>query len=461
VRPPDPRVRDRMRTFAATTHQNARVRNPIPPRWRVPLGLFLVVFVLFASTVSAKPSFDVYSADLAAWNLARTGDPVPDLASFPRLDRHPLRDVWVVQTSDGQDVIGRAPGTIAAGVPAYLVTPGGPSAVPAGMMAALLVALAVVLFQRTLRKSLGEGRATLAALLLGLTTPLWTVAADGMWPHTLTVLGILGMAWAARRESWWLVGVFGGVALWGRLHTAVICAVVGVAVALVRRRPDVALRVGLPSLVSLGLLSLWTRWMYGRWDPTSAYRVADFTDNVDDYGLDVVNHLGTWVSPDRGILVWTPLVALMMPALVRSWRTLPDWSRALLVGGLLYTFLQTTLNRFSGGDAFYGYRIGIEMLVCAAPALALSIPRMGRAARACWMPLAAVQWIFALTGAVVDTGLSVPAEDVWTRNAFFSGMAAEPRLMLLLALPGAITAVLFYRIWPDLKLESRATADVR
>lgn len=435
------------------------MRNPIPSRWRVPLGLFLVVFALYAGTVSGKPSLDVYSADLAAWNIARTGDPVPDLDRFPRLDQHPLRDVWVVQTADGRDAIGRAPGTIAAGVPAYLVTPGGPSAVPAGVMAALLVALAVVLFQRTVRRDVGEGPATLAAMVLALTTPLWTVAADGMWPHTLTVLGILGMAWAARRESWWLVGILGGVALWGRLHTAVICAVLGVTVALVRRRPDIALRVGVPSLTALGLLSVWARWMYGRWDPTSAYRVNDFTASADSYGLDVVNHLGTWVSPDRGILVWTPLVALMLPALVRSWRTLPDWSRALLVGGLVYTFLQTSLSRFSGGDTFYGYRIGIEMLVCAAPALALSIPGMGRAARACWMPLAALQWIFAFTGAVVNAGLSVAAEDVWTRNAFFSGMAAEPRLLLLLALPGAISAVLFYRIWPDLKLDARSAPD--
>ena len=48
----------------------------------------------------------------------------------------------------------------------------------------------------------------------------WSVAANGLWPHTLTVLGISGMAWAAARDRWWLVGLFGGVVVWGRLHAA-------------------------------------------------------------------------------------------------------------------------------------------------------------------------------------------------------------------------------------------------
>ncbi len=65
-----------------------------------------------------------------------------------------------------------------------------------------------------------------------------------MWTHPVTLLGIGGMAWAASRDRWWLVGLFGGVALWGRLHTALIVAILGLAVAVARRRPRIALQAG-------------------------------------------------------------------------------------------------------------------------------------------------------------------------------------------------------------------------
>ena len=39
------------------------------------------------------------------------------------------------------------------------------------------------------------------ALVLGLTTPVWAVAANALWTHTVTILGIAGMAWAASRAK--------------------------------------------------------------------------------------------------------------------------------------------------------------------------------------------------------------------------------------------------------------------
>jgi hypothetical protein len=48
----------------------------------------------------------------------------------------------------------------------------------------------------------------------------------------------------------------------------------------------------------------------------------------------VVNELGMWVSPDRGLLVWTPVMLVLLPAVVQSWRELPDWARWLPLGRL-------------------------------------------------------------------------------------------------------------------------------
>ena len=102
---------------------------------------------------------------------------------------------------------------------------------------------------------------------------------------------------------------------------------------------------------------------------------------------------------------------------MRSWRQLPDWSQSLVWGGLAYTVLQGVLNRFSGGDVFYGYRLGLEMLACATPALALSTPHMGRVARALLGPVIALQLLAISYGAVKDTAY-LPFDHAWHHNAF-------------------------------------------
>ena len=96
------------------------------------------------------------------------------------------------------------------------------------------------------------------------------MAANALWPHTVTVLGICGMAWAASRNRWWLVGMFGGIALWGRLHAAIIVAVLAVGVAVVRRQPGIVLKAGALSVAALGLVGVWTHWVFGTWIPGAA-----------------------------------------------------------------------------------------------------------------------------------------------------------------------------------------------
>jgi alpha-1,2-mannosyltransferase len=311
-----------------------------------------------------------------------------------------------------------------------------------------------VLLFVTLRSRMGEKHALLAALLFGFTTPVWTISANGMWPHTLTVFGILGMAWAADRERWWLVGLFGGVALWGRLHVAVVCAVLGLLVALWRRKPGIAVSSGLTSGAMLGLMTAWTRWMYGTWDPTAAYRVDAFTGYAEQNRLDLVNHLGFWVSPDRGILIWTPLVVVLLAALVRNWRDLPDWSGALVLAGIAYTLLQGTFNRFSGGDTFYGYRLGLEIIACLAPAMALSAHRMGKLARRSFVPVAIVQFAMIFPGATSNAYFTT-ADEVWRRNTIVVALMSEPLVFGTAFVGSLAVGVLLARIWANPALERR------
>jgi hypothetical protein len=422
---------------------------------RRPLILLAVAFLVYALTIGLELSIDVWTAHYAAWHVAQTGHGWLDVAAVPFLDDHPLRQVWVVETADGREAIGRAPGVVAAAMPAYwLLGLDDFSVLPGGVTAALLTAWSVVLVFQVLRTRLGDRQATLAAVLFGFTTPVWTVSANGMWPHTLTVLGIVGMAWAADRERWWLVGVFGGIALWGRIHVAVICAVVGILLALWRRRPAIAVAAGATSGGMLLLMCGWSQWLYGTWDPTAAYRVGEFTGYAGQNRFDVVNHLGFWVAPDRGILLWTPLVVVLLAALVRNWRDLPDWSRALVLGGLVYTLLQGTFNRFSGGDTFYGYRLGLEVLACLAPAMALSAHRMGPAARRLFVPVAVVQFAIIFPGAVSNAYFTT-ADEVWTRNTIVVALVTEPAVFGSVLLGSLAVGILLARIWANPGLEPR------
>jgi alpha-1,2-mannosyltransferase len=383
-------------------------------RWG-PLAVFGITFFVYAATISHSfVSPDVWSADFGAWHIAQTGSPWVDGLSMAPLDGNPARSQWVTQVN-GHDVITRSPGVIAASVPAYLLLGGANmTVVPAGLAAALLTSVSAVLIYLVVARRRPVPEAALVTFAFTFTTPVWSVAANGMWPHTITVLGIAGMAWAADRDRWWLAGLFGGIALWGRLHAALIVALLGLLVGLRRRDVRPVIQVGVVSGGCLALMSVWTYWMYDKWNPTSSYNASPYME-YDHFSI--VNQLGMWVSPDKGFLIWTPVVLLLLPALIRSWRDIPDWSRALVYGGLAYTVLQAALNRFSGGETFYGYRLTLEMLTCLAPALSFSIPHMGTTARRLSGPVLAVQFLAIATGSVADGGF-VGDSQRWTTNSF-------------------------------------------
>jgi alpha-1,2-mannosyltransferase len=414
--------------------------------WLAPALLFLVFFCIYALTIShARLSYDVYGANWTSWHLVNTGNPWIDGTPVPYIqDHHGPIKILIVTAQNGHTAFGRFPGVVAAGLPAYLVARGsGMSTVPGGLSAALLTAGTVTLMFLALRRHLRVRDAWLATAVFGLATPVWSVAANGVWTHTVTLLGIAGMAWASTTRRWWWVGIFGGIALWGRLHAVLIVAVLGLMLGRQRRDGAIVVRIALASGAFLVGYCAWVRWMYGTWSPTGVYGASgsEIVDGGSQYHFSVVNQLGMWVAPDRGILVWTPVVLLLVPALVRSWRTLPDWSRSLLVGGLVYTVIESALNTFTGGDAFYGYRYGLEMLACATPALALSARRMGPVAGRLMGPVLGVELLAFSLGATSDT-LYLLEDQVWRDNAFVHAIdrigVAGWVLVVLFAVGGAL-----------------------
>ena len=428
---------------------------------RTTLRLGLVLFVLTATVYVATAGYqrvhiDVLSADVGAWRMAVTGKPTIDGLDTTSINRTSVELFTTVH--DGHTVVARSPGVIAAGVPSYalrqLMTGAGAEAgdfttVPPTVTAALLTALSVLLMWGALLRLTSRRTASAAALVLAFATPVWSVAADGMWTHTLTVLGICGMAYGAARDQWLLVGLFGGVGVWGRPHTALIAGAVALACAWAQRRPDVLLRVAVPGAVLTAGASVWTYWLYGRWTPSGGYAPtpylsrgagAQYEFNRTVEGL-LGNEAALWVALDRGILVWTPLVLVLAPLVVRSWPQQPTWVRALLVAGIAYTLFQGAVAPFHGGDGIYGYRHGLEFLACAAPALTVAAVRAGPRLRGLLAVVTGVQLAAFTLGGVLNRP-TLTCGHQWSDNAFWSALREVPQLWPGLLLVVGLTVLL-------------------
>lgn len=433
------------------------------PTWVSPVIAFLGFAVVYALTIShGRISYDVYGANWMSWHLAHTGLPWIDGSPIPYLHGHGPIQILIVTGQNGHTAFGRFPGVVAAAVPAYAIAHGGMSTVPGGLSAAVVTAGSVTLMFLALRHHLREREAWLATTVFGLATPVWSVSADAMWPHTITVFGIAGMAWASTTRRWWWVGAFGGIALWGRLNAALVVAVLGLLLSWRRRDLGVLIRIGSASGVLLLGYCAWVHWVYGTWNPTAAYGQSggELVDGSAQYHFSLVNQLGMWIAPDRGILVWTPVILLLLPALARSWRSLPDWSQSLVVSGLAYTLVESALNTFTGGYAFYGYRYGLEMLACATPALSLSAPRMGRLAKRLLGPVLGVQLLAFLLGSAGD-GIYLSDRTVWRENTFVHAIAGIGAAgWILVALFAALGVFASIR-WQRAEMSPKAHQDVQ
>lgn len=407
--------------------------------WALAL-LWLAVAVVYAATASSSwKTPDTASAEVGAWAIATSGTPwVDGLQSDSYVlsvdaeeadlgERRRLVLFSTVNDSNGHAVIGRSPGVIAAGVPAYWMAGrlgmGSPaddiSPVPGALTGAALAATTVLLLGLALRGLVHTRLLVGALLVLALATPYWSVLGDALWSHGVTTLGIAGMAWAARNERWWLVGVFGGVGLWGRLHVAVIVAVLGVGLAMWRRRPTIALRVAAASLPFLAGVFVWGRWVYGRWDLYAAsggYAQATGAENpADDRATGLLgvlgNELGYLVAPDAGLLTWTPVLLVLVPTVVRSWSSTPDWTRVLATGGITYLVAQGLLNNFDGGTGFWGNRLGLETLTCLVPLVVCSLAQLRVRERVVALVVLSYQAGVILLGAVFN--LAHRQGDAW------------------------------------------------
>lgn len=444
------------------SHPGGRRGAPSVPRWFTPLAVFVLALACYVPSASGfYANWDAYASSLSAWRIATTGQPWMDGVDFDALTG--LRDPSVWQSEvDGHVVTTRMYGPILAAVPFYLgASPEETSfsIFRGGVAAATFVAAAVTLLFLAVRRHVGETTALVGVAVFAFATPAWSVAANALWTHPMTMFGLAGAAWATGRDRWWLAGAFLGVGMTARPHLGLVAAVLGLGLAWARRRPGIAVALAVPTVAALVLLGAWNRYVFGSWNPLGAYAgraPAAAVSDLDEQINQVENVAGFLVSPDRGLFVWTPILLLMLPAVVRSWRGLPDWSRWLLTGGVAYSVLQLGLNYYGGADGFYGYRLALELLVCMTPAFILSIPAMGVWARRIAPLVVALQFAAIAPGALFET-FYVSSYDVWVDNSFWSALRHHPAVIggftvLCLAVGG-------YASWRQVRAGGRRTPE--
>lgn len=341
---------------------------------RLWLGVFLTLSALFMVTATWNEqnlSPDPVAAAMSAWSVAEDGD--------LELSQAEQRNEWVFDV-DGTLLSNRQPGVIAAGVPFYLLSrpfTDGFSLVPMAVAAAVITAAAAATFTLLLLQIGASRRAAAAFAVVGsLASATWSVSADALWTHGPDQLLLVSALLFASRQRYWLAGLSLGAAVTVRTHLAVVALTLGVAALAHTRRLRPFIAIGVGSALGLAAVFLYTSAFFGAWSLNAGYTATGGYPSAalaqSTLATTLENLLGSLLNPNRGLLLTTPVVLVLLPGLVRCWRDAEWWARAAAVGGVVYTIVQCRLNAFSGGTYFWGSRLTLELVTLCGPLLWLS-----------------------------------------------------------------------------------------
>ena len=337
---------------------------PVRPVWFDAFVVGVIAFTVFAATARYHDTLnnDTHAAAVAAWQLAHHGN-----ATLTAFDG---RLPWLYAV-DGRYVTNRLPGTIFWATPFYALIgsssypPIYPSAIAAAAASAFAIALAFSLCCR-----LASRRAALiAAGLLAFGTGTWTVSADQLWTHGPAQAAVLLTLLFVVRNQWFLAGVPAGFAILVRPHLGVVAVTFCVA-AIVHTKELKPLLIGFGTAVGAGILLAYNNALWGGISIFGGYNQPVLASNHKLAALGI-GFVGDLVSPERGVLVMTPALLMLLPGARAAWAAAPSWVRWSTVAGLAYLFLQLWGIRFGGGDGFYSYRTTLESLTLCLPLLTL------------------------------------------------------------------------------------------
>lgn len=372
---------------SSDTARSASTSTGAPTTWA--LGVFgaaLTVYLL-TTNYSGPTSSDVYAGSVQAWVLGTTGAPWVELAGEPERIRFALTELQGFSWVNGHIVYANAIGSWLFAAPLYAVLgdPGQFTLTGGAVAASLISALGVLWMYLALYRLVPPALALAGAAVFAFALPTWSVSAHGIWGHTITQCAIAGAALASATSRWWLAGLALGFGAFARAHLLVVAAVLGLGTSASRRSVGPAVKVGVASSFALAVLVALNTFVYGspsigggrtgplaRLELGADVRAGGYLENV----------AGFLVSPGRGVLVFTPVLLVLLPTVVRVWRSAPDWTRWLAIGGVAYSALQLWIAHFFGGAAYSAYRLGLELATSLVPLYTFAFFRAGLRVRA-------------------------------------------------------------------------------
>lgn len=372
----------------------------VAPTWFQSILFGAATFLVYLLTAwyGSRQNTDTWAAVLPSWQLGQHGQ--LDLRGYTG------GIPWGVNVGGGV-FSNRFPGVILAGAPFYALfgSPAKPTIYPGAVAAALWSAAAVGVCFAVCRRLLPPRKALGAAMVFAFATPTWSVSADALWTHGPTQFWLLLtiLLLGASRPA--VAGLAAAMSVLTRPHMAMGWAAAGAHQLWATRRPGDALRFGLATVMGAILLVGYNRAVFGEADVLGGYRDDHLTVTGVGPLVFVVNMLGSLVSPQRGVLLLTPFLWLLLPGLKNAWTNASHWVRSTAVAGLVYALIQLYLIRFTGGQGFYSYRTMIEPLTLLLPLLVCSYSAwtaMSPNRRAAFNALVALSVSFHAFGAVLD-----------------------------------------------------------
>jgi len=229
--------------------------------------------------------------------------------------------------------------------------------------------------------ALGSRRAFLLALIYGLCTCVWSTSSQALWQHGPTELFLaMGCYFLLRRErpsAFW-AGIAFSLAVACRPTAILVLAAVALMFALRDRRALVRLVAGaLPVGVLLlvyGLVIFGHAFSTGQTGMGSEVALGK-TGSADLWQTPLyLGSLGLFVSPGRGLLVYSPVAVVALGGMLRVWRDRKEHAlQALSLAAVVMFVLAAKWFDWWGGWC-YGYRPIVDLTILLAFLAVLVVP---------------------------------------------------------------------------------------
>jgi hypothetical protein len=249
----------------------------------------------------------------------------------------------------------------------YLAThaPDGRTARLEKLCASVVVALGAVVMYILARRRLSPFQAVAIALIFGFATSMWSTASRALWQHGPSALFLalaLYLIITASDKAWavFATGVILGFAYWIRPTNSLSVAFVGLYFVIRHRRHFMLFIAG--TVVALAPFAIQNWLVYADLLPPYSYQLFERLGSP----AEVAQALGgTLVSPNRGLLVFTPLFLFSVWGAYLSLRGRSRATSAIdpyLVGIVVSHWLVTSLFQDWAGAWSIGPRYFVDLI---------------------------------------------------------------------------------------------------